>query len=299
MELLQLHYFRTVAKYEHMTKAAEALRIAQPALSKTISRLEEDVGVPLFDRNNRQIRLNRYGRAFLQQVEIALGALDEGRRELADMLGTEQGTIRLATPTLSRLSSTISEFRKENPEIVFRVTQIPPASSSDMIGLLERGDVDLCFIAAPLNQSWIKEQIVWKTEVYLAVPVTNPLASRDTITLIETENEAYIEYHAGHPFRQINEAFCEEAGISRTIICEVDEPSALWSLVQAGLGVAFVPHNTNEDPNVKLLQIQSPVCEREFSIAWNDRRYLSLASRQYLEFLQSYDRHDKRQIKTT
>ncbi|WP_201008926.1 LysR family transcriptional regulator [Paenibacillus glycanilyticus] len=292
MELLQLHYFRTVAKYEHMTKAAEVLRIAQPALSKTISRLEEDVGVPLFDRNNRQIRLNRFGRAFLQQVEIALGALDEGRRELTDMLGKEQGTIRLATPTLNRLSSTISEFRKENPEIIFRVTQIPPASSSDMVGLLERGDVDLCFIAAPLNQSWIKEQIVWKAEVCLAVPITHPLADRDAITLIETANEAYIEYHAGHPFRQINEAYCEAAGISRNIICEVDEPSALWSLVQAELGIAFVPRNTNEDPNVKLLRIQSPVCEREFSIAWNEKRYLSRASRQYLEFLESYKQHD-------
>ncbi|SFD72215.1 DNA-binding transcriptional regulator, LysR family [Paenibacillus catalpae] len=285
MELLQLQYFRTVAKYEHMTKASEELRIAQPALSKTISRLEEDVGVPLFDRQNRQIRLNRFGRAFLKQVDIALGALEEGRRELADMVETEQGTIRLATPTLSRLSSTISEFRKENPEILFRVVQIPPASSNDMISLLERGEVDLCFIAASLNQTWIQEQIVLKAEVCLAVPIAHPLAARDTITIAETENEAFIEYHAEHPFRHINDVYCEAAGISRNVICEVDEPSALWSLVQAGLGVAFVPHSTNEDSNVKLLRIESPVCEREFSIAWNEKRYLPRAAKQYLEFL--------------
>lgn len=64
MELLQLQYFRTVARMEHMTKAAKELRIAQPALSKTIARLEEDLGVPLFDRQNRQIKLNEFGRAF-------------------------------------------------------------------------------------------------------------------------------------------------------------------------------------------------------------------------------------------
>ncbi|CAM3156071.1 LysR family transcriptional regulator [Paenibacillus lupini] len=288
MELLQLQYFRTVARHEHMTRAAEELRIAQPALSKTISRLEEDVGVPLFDRQNRQIRLNRFGRAFLQQVEIALGALDEGRRELVDMLDTEQGTIRLATPTLSRLSSSISEFRKVNPEILFRVVQIPPAASNDMISLLERGDVDLCFIAASLNQSWIREQIVLKAEVNLAVPMTHRLAGRENITLAEAANEAFIEYHTEHPFRHINNAYCDAAGITRNVICEVDEPSALWSLVQAGLGVAFVPHNTNEDPNVKLLSIESPFCEREFSIAWNEKRYLPRAAKQYLEFLGSY-----------
>lgn len=64
MEMLQLEYFRTVARLEHMTRAAQELHIAQPALSKTISRLEEDLGVPLFDRQNRQIRLNAFGKAF-------------------------------------------------------------------------------------------------------------------------------------------------------------------------------------------------------------------------------------------
>ena len=65
MEMLQLKYFVTVARLEHMTKAAEELHIAQPALSKTIARLEEDLGAPLFERQGRQIRLNPYGKAFL------------------------------------------------------------------------------------------------------------------------------------------------------------------------------------------------------------------------------------------
>lgn len=67
MELLQLKYFCTVARLEHMTKAAEELRIAQPALSRKIARLEESVGVPLFDRHGRRIRLNAYGKAFLSR----------------------------------------------------------------------------------------------------------------------------------------------------------------------------------------------------------------------------------------
>lgn len=67
MELLQLEYFLTVAKLEHMTKAAQELRIAQPALSKTIARLEQDLGVPLFDRQGRKIRLNPYGQAFMKK----------------------------------------------------------------------------------------------------------------------------------------------------------------------------------------------------------------------------------------
>lgn len=91
MELLQLHYFQTVARMEHMTKAAKELRIAQPALSKTIARLEEDLGVPLFDRQSRQIKLNSFGKAFLKSVDTALSALEEGRREVSDLAGMERG----------------------------------------------------------------------------------------------------------------------------------------------------------------------------------------------------------------
>ncbi|THF79592.1 LysR family transcriptional regulator [Cohnella fermenti] len=290
MELLQLTYFRTVAKLEHMTKAAEQLRIAQPALSKTISRLEADLGVPLFDRQNRQIRLNRFGRAFLGQVETALNALEEGRRELADMAGAEQGTIRLATPTLSRLSSSISAFREAYPEMLFRVVQIPPAASNEMISLLDRGEVDLIFTAVSLKQPWIRELTVLTAEVCLAVPASHPLAERSSVSLSEVGNEAFIEYHEEHPFRHLNDGYCREAGIERQIICEVDEPSALWSLVQAGLGIAFTPRNPSqtEDASVKLLRIERPNCEREFAIAWNDKRYLPKASRSFVEFLESY-----------
>src|SRR3954454_11868431 len=97
MELLQLKYFQTVARIEHMTKAAEELHIAQPALSKTIARLESDLGVPLFDRHKRQITLNAFGRIFLEQVEIELTALEEGKRRVTEEAGLERGRVFLAT----------------------------------------------------------------------------------------------------------------------------------------------------------------------------------------------------------
>lgn len=87
MDLLQLKYFQKVPRLEHMTKAAHELHIAQPALSMMIARLENDLGVPLFDRHGRQIRLNAYGKALLIKVEKAL----LGRREITEMSGLEDG----------------------------------------------------------------------------------------------------------------------------------------------------------------------------------------------------------------
>lgn len=144
-----------------MTRAAQELHIAQPALSKTIARLEEDLGVLLFDRQNRQIRLNTFGKAFLKKVETALDVLDEGRREIADLAGMERGIVHLATNTLGRITAALGAFRTEHPEVNFRILQTAPASVEEMAALLEKGEVDLCFTAASLNHPGVQELRCW------------------------------------------------------------------------------------------------------------------------------------------
>ena len=136
MELLQLKYFKTVARTEHITKAAQELHISQPALSVTIARLEEEVGVPLFDRIGRQIRLNAFGKTFLKQVDTALEALETGKRQVTDMAGLERGSVLVATTTLNRVSELLAPFLALYPHINFRITQ---ASTEELkIQLLEK-----------------------------------------------------------------------------------------------------------------------------------------------------------------
>ncbi|MBN2984620.1 MULTISPECIES: LysR family transcriptional regulator [Cohnella] len=286
MELLQLHYFRTVAALEHMTKAAEQLHVAQPALSKTISRLEEDLGVPLFDRANRQIRLNPFGKAYLAKVEAALSLLEEGKKEVKDMAGLERGTIRIATNALNRLTPAISAFRERYPDIRFRINQIAPAESYRIEMLLEQGDADLGFGPLSSHKPTIRECPVLHTEVYLAVPHGHRFERLSDIALVQAADEPFIEYKPGHPFREVNDAISRRAGIQRTIVCEVEEPAALGSLVQAGLGVAFVPGcRGDEVTQYTLLPIQGTDNRRAFSVLWNEARYLPKAVREFQRFL--------------
>lgn len=289
MELLQLRYFRTVARLEHMTRAAEELRIAQPALSKTIARLEEDLGVPLFDRQSRQIRLNPFGKAFLQKVETALAALEEGKREVTDMAGLERGSIRIATTTLHRLSPTLGVFRARHPDTSFRIVQISPAAADDLARLLENGEIDLAFTAAPIGRPGIQELPVLKAEIQLAVPHGHRLEGRRTIQLKEAAGEPFIEYKEGHPFRRVNEDYSRKAGIQRIIACEVEDPESLESLVVAGLGVAFVPACARgESPRIGRVRIEAPVYCREFTLAWLNDRYVSRAAQTFRSFLVDY-----------
>ncbi|MBO9605329.1 MAG: LysR family transcriptional regulator [Paenibacillaceae bacterium] len=285
MELLQLQYFRTVARLEHMTRAAQELTIAQPALSKTISRLEEDVGVPLFDRHGGRIRLNAFGRAFLDKVEKALALLEEGRKEVSELAGIEQGSIHLATSTLERLPEALGEFLALHPGVHFRITQ---ASMDEMAQLVETGEVDMVFTPLPIDRPHIRAVPVLQEEVYLAVPQGHRFSGRTGIRLSELAEEPLIGYKEGAPFQRMNDSFFQEAGIAPRFVCRVDEPAAIARLVRAGLGVALVGNCGGPNSPLTLLRIESPVCRRQFQLVWHEKRYLSLAALRFRDFLIGY-----------
>ncbi|MXQ55761.1 LysR family transcriptional regulator [Shimazuella alba] len=284
MELLQLHYFRTVAQLEHMTKAAEELHIAQPALSQSISRLEKDLGVPLFDRKGRQIKLNSYGKIFLQKAETALKVLEEGQRELSDRAGMEYTSIYIVASAIDRLSGALKKFLSMHPKINFRITQ---ASMDNMAQLIEDPEVDFCFTAVPIVRPGVFTIPVLKEEIFLGVPPGHRFANRSKISLSEAANEPFINYRKGYPFRIMNDTLCYEAGFSPNVVCEADDPGSIASLVRAGLGVAFVGSCKIDDDLTKL-RINEPACHRIYELVWLKDRYLSLAARNFRDFLVAY-----------
>jgi DNA-binding transcriptional LysR family regulator len=290
MEMLQLHYFQMVAKLEHMTKAAEILQIAQPALSKTIARLEADVGVPLFDRQGRQIKLNQYGKAFLVKVNSSLRELEEGKREVADMAGLEHGQVYIATTTISRFSDLFGSFASSHPSINFKLTQA--ASEESKMHLLLNGEVDLAITFCLPSDSESKgiTSIPFLTEqLWLAVPPGHRLIGRESIHLQEAANDAFIVLKEGHRFRQKTDSLCHQAGFLPKIICDVNDYSAISSLVQAGMGVSLVTSSSKGKENSPhLLRIHEPICERTFQLAWLQHRYLSKAAQLFRDYVTTY-----------
>ncbi len=292
MELLQLQYFQTIARTEHMTKAAQELRISQPALSVTLSRLEEELGVPLFDRVGRKIRLNAFGKAFLKSVDTALEALEVGKREVADMAGLEHGSILLATTTLNRVSELLAPFLALYPHINFRITQ---ASTEELkVQLLENGEIDFCLASSPIDRLGICNLPLITEEIVLAVPNTHRLKDRKRISLSELSNDPFISLKPGYSFREITDEFCRKAGFIPNIVCEGDEPAAISGLVRAGLGVAFIPIAAKKElPPLTLLHIEEPVCQWTPHLIWNEKRYLSLAAQNFREFVLQYYNQEK------
>lgn len=284
MELLQLQYFRKVARLEHMTKAAQELHIAQPALSKTISRLEKELGVPLFDRKGRHISLNEYGKTFLHKVESALTTLEEGRMEVQDLAGMERGRISLATTSHKCFSEIIGSFIISNPDVKLQITQ---ASEKEKVQQLRNGDIDFCITFPPIEETGIEGLSFPSEEILLAVPHTHRFANRKNITLRELSDDPFICIKQGNSFRNMTDEFFRTAGFNPNIMCEVDEHSAVIYFIRVGIGVGFLPETLIEkgEKLYHTLHIDQPVCQRTYQIAWLKGRYLSLAARNFRDFL--------------
>lgn len=291
MDLLQLRYFQTVARLEHMTRAAQELVVSQPSLSRTIARLEHELGVPLFDRPGRQLRLNQFGRAYLKRVERIFAELEEGQRELDDMAGLERGAVAVAATTLRALTEPLGAFLAQHPRVRFTLFQ---ATAVDMERRLERGEVDLC-LAPPPAASTDWPRIAWTPvlteEICLAVPPGHRLEGRDAIHLREVAREPFIAMKPGYDLRDLTDVFCRQAGFTPAIVCESDEPAAIRQLVAAGLGVAFLPASAwraASERRLAQLHIEAPECQRTIGLAWREDRYLSLAAREFRRFVVEY-----------
>ena len=289
MDLLQLKYFQVVAQLEHMTRAAEKLYIAQPSLSQSIARLEEELGVPLFDRQGRRIRLNQFGSTFLKRVERAFLELDEGKREVADLAGLEQGLIALAVASTQPLPDLLSSFLARHPHVRFRLFQ--QHSLTAVVQQLERGDIDLCISSPPIDRPGITWVPLMTEEIFLLVPAGHSLAQRGSIRLSEAANEPFISLKPGYGLRDLMDEICKHAGFIPTVAFEGDETATVRGLVTAGLGVTFSSALTSKgfaELPVVPLHIEEPVCQRTIGLAWVEERYLSVAARQFQQFVIEY-----------
>lgn len=284
MDILQLKYFQKIAHLNHLTQAAQELHISQPSLSQTIAKLEKDLGVPLFDRQARQIRLNQYGKVFLEKVDAALNLLEEGKREIVDMAGLERGTVSIDTSFLPQFASIIQTFRSTYPEVRFHISQI--LTKENQLQLLESGVLDFCVSCKPIKRNGICNLPIFTEEIVLIVPLTHRLAKQKSIALSEVADESFIHFKKGHSFREDTDELCRQAGFTPNIVCETDDSKTIVELVRSGIGVAFWLESLLDQENAfQPLRITEPVCQRTYQLTWYEKRYMSLAARTFRDML--------------
>lgn len=292
MELRQIQYFIEVAKREHMTEAADALHVAQSAVSRQIVNLEAELGVALFIREGRNIRLTPIGRMFLGKMENAMDLINEVKREIEEQLDPERGTVRIGFPSSLAaylLPTVISAFRKEHPEVNVQLHQ---DSYRHLMEAVLRGDIDLALLGpVPTHDDRLNSEVLFVEDLVALLPARHPLASRKTLKLEELRHDPFIQSPKGYILQTIVENACKQNGFEPKVSFEGKDIDAIKGLVAAGLGVTLLPEITLVDslprPTVKVA-LAEPAVTRTVGIITPKNRKLLPTEQLFHSFLKSF-----------
>lgn len=289
MEIEQLQYFKTVATMQHMTRAAEVLAISQPALSKSIASIEQQLGVPLFNREGRSIYLNRFGALFLQSVDVILEEYERIREEFEDIIKPGSGEVSFGfihTLGMEVVPELIAATTHQFPNMQFSLTQ---ATSLNLLKRLEEGAIDLCLsqkIASKVIE--IETQELFEEELFVIVPTKHPLAQQQSVKLEEVKNESFIAIKKGNSLRQLIDELFLDAGIELKTTFAAEEMHTVAGFVSAGMGISVIPNIKGlDDYNVKRLKVDPP-CYRSVGVSWAKNRYLPPAATEFKQYLVQY-----------
>lgn len=238
MNIEYLRYFVELAKIQHYGKAAKILNISQPGLSHAIKTLEEEYGVPLFQKEGRNVSLSSYGKELMKDAEEILDAYLR-MEERAAGLRTEEKTVRIGTvyPLAPRtIPHMLKEFGETFPFVIYN--RLTPEIEE---GLLD-GKYDIGFCSELLKSEELEYYPICESYVAAAVPKGHPLEKKTAVSLSEAAVYPQVMFSRTSGFRQLQEQVFSEAGINIRPVCSAEEIEVVAGLVENGFGIAILPY---------------------------------------------------------
>lgn len=241
MDVRELQWFLTLAETEHVTDAAALLNITQPTLSRAIARAEKRLGVPLFDRKQNRLHLNKYGEVLRAHVIRALSELDSADERIATLIDPSVGTVAIGFLHSFGgwlIPSLLAEYKRVAPATTF---ELRGNAADTIVDELRNGRIDVAFVSpepSGTDLTWTK---VGEEELYLLLPRGHRLAERQSIALKEVSSDDFIGLTPQYGLRQVTDRLCATAGFTPHMALSCTEVSTLRALVGAGLGVGVVP----------------------------------------------------------
>jgi DNA-binding transcriptional LysR family regulator len=272
MENFRLKVFRVVARHLNFSRAAEELRLTQPAITLQVRALEEELGVPLFDRSGGRIRLTEHGEALVVYAGRLKELADEAFAAVASVSGDHAGSLALgASQTIGQylLPNLIADFLHEQPRVRISVHS---ANTDDTIEMLMARHIDLALVEGPAARKDVRMEPFMEDQMVLVVPTGHAWADRQ-IEVETLRGEPLLMREFGSGSRRFVEKALAKAGIttkSLMIPMEFDSNEGLLGGVEAGLGVTFVSHwavrNQLRLGTLKLAGIRGLILSRTLSV---------------------------------
>jgi LysR family hydrogen peroxide-inducible transcriptional activator len=296
MNLQQLAYFVAIARSQNFTRAAESCLVAQPALSQQIRKLEEELGLPLFERRRRGVELTVAGTTFLAYAEQVLQLVVEGKQRVSDLQNMRRGVIAvMCLPTIATywLPRVISRYRQHYPDVEIQIHEHAGCTPQDYRnGIADLGIVQLGNESSTRANEPLHVERLFVDEQVLIFPAHHPLVRNGALV----DQSIPLKAVAKEPFvlpksscgmsRVIAQAF-SEAGIQPRVRLETSQVEAVCEMVSAGLGIGLMPAMAMQRgyQNVRWRRVKRPAPRRTIALAWSSSHSLSPAAAAFIEIV--------------
>ncbi len=276
MELDQLRYFLQIVESKNFTRAAESLAISQPALSRSMQRLEEELGIPLLVRRTRVVELTEAGRLFRSRAAQILSIVDATKTQLSD--DGKTGRIRLgAIPTIAPyfLPAFLKSFSLQFPQAVCEVHE---DTTKNLIHQCSQGEIELAVLALPISDKHLEVLELFDEELLLALPVGHPLTQKNQIRVKDIENLPFVMLAEPHCLSDNILSFCRHRSFQPVVVGRTNQLAMVQELVSLSHGISMVPRMAQRIDRSKTrvyrsLSGTSP--KRTVGVVWDPYRYQS------------------------
>jgi DNA-binding transcriptional LysR family regulator len=270
MEFRHLRYLLAVAEELNFGRAAIRLHISQPPLSQQIRQLEEELGVKLFERTKRQVRLTEAGKRLVLEAEKILKQVDHFEEVASRVSDGVMGRLSVTSTTLVSdiLVQILERFAHRYPDVHIELQFMNTAMQ---IEALREEHVHVGFLSLPVNEPNLRLETVKREPLWLAVPKNHPLATQKKILLASLKQEPFImfERRASPGLHDMITSTCRNAGFTVNVVHEVDNATAGLTMVAAGLGLAFCsPAQRQSWPDIEFRPFREAVPALEYAVAY-------------------------------
>ncbi|WNB84664.1 LysR substrate-binding domain-containing protein [Cellulomonas sp. ATA003] len=283
MDTQALRWFQMVADGITVTDVSSMEHATQSGVSRSLARLEAEVGTPLLRRTGRTLRMTRAGVAFKRHVDMLMHELDDGLAAVQQLLDPETGTVTLSfQPSLGSwlVPDLVSGFRAEHPRVQF---DLRPKRDELVTTTSAHGEIDLELSTLRPQDAGVRWRRLARQALLLAVPAEHRLASRTAVALADVADEPFITIRTSSLLRHQSDELCDSAGVRPEVAFECDDIVTMSGFVAAGLGVAVVPASPgtaadDDARRLRLLPISDPGAVRDVGVTWSpERRMLPAA----------------------
>ncbi|MDW7660593.1 MAG: LysR family transcriptional regulator [Bacillota bacterium] len=300
MDIKAIEYVIKIAETKNISKAADELFISQPALSQSLKKIESDMGVSFFRRENNSLSITPAGEMFIKDGKKIVNLYGQIQKKMNDEKNGLFGEITVgSSPYYERvyLSRVIPHFHRMYPGITIRVVE---DYREPLEELIVSRKIDLCIMSLPLSIPSIDYYKLFTDRIVLATSYNHPFSKKqdeisaniiDVNALSRLKDENFIMYKQGRRIRSVGLDLCNQAGFSPTIIFESHNCETINSLIADGMGVGFLPFSLLENGNLakigRYFSVDSNISNRDFVLAYNKYAYLSNALKVFIEFFKT------------